>query len=144
MKKIFKKPLFWIVTILLIGILVFVGVGHFRTANQNEIEPYFEGKGLCVKIVDYDGANYTEEPRYNYHEIQKFDGVTAPGVNTTIFSITDVEKEYIVVSFKEPLLQDGNKVSEIKLSIGDSVELKTSAEGAGTAYTFSIEDWPTE
>ena len=144
MRKVLKKPLFWIVAILLIGILVFVGVGHFRTANQNEIEPYFEGKGLCVKIVDYDGANYTEEPRYNYHEIQEFDGVTAPGANTTIFSITDVEKEYIVVSFKDPLLQDGNKVSEIKLSIGVAIELRTSTEGAGTAYTFSIEDWPTE
>lgn len=141
MKKIFKKPLFWIVAILLIGILVFVGVGHFRTANQNEIEPYFEGKGLCVKIVDYDGANYTEEPRYNYHEIQEFDGVTAPGVNTTIFSITEVEKEYIVIEFKEPLYQGSTEVSKITLSIGDAIGLKTSTEGAGTVYTFSIEDW---
>lgn len=107
----------------------------------NNIEPYYEGKGLCVKIVDYDGANYSEEPRYNYHEIQKAENVTAPGVFTTVFSITDVKKEYIVLTLKEPLFQNGNKVSEIKLSIGDIIELRTSTEGAGTAYTFSIEDW---
>lgn len=141
MKKIFKKPLFWIVAVLLIGALVVAGVNHFKTTNQNDIEPYFEGKGLCVKIVDYDGANYTEEPRYNFHEIQEFDDVTAPGVDIAIFSITEVEKEYIVVEFKEPLYQGNTEVSKITLSIGDAIELKTSTEGAETAYTFSIEDW---
>lgn len=141
MKKIIKKPLFWIVIVLLLGVLIFAVVNHFQTTNQNDIEPYYVGKGLCVKIVDFDGANYTEEPRYNYHEIQEFDDVTAPGVNTTIFSITEVAKEYIVIEFQEPLYQGNTEVSKITLSIGDAIELKTSTEGAGTAYTFSIEDW---
>ena len=141
MKKLIKSPLFWIVAVLLLGVLIFAVVKHFRTTNQNDIEPYYSGKGLCVKIVDYDGANSTEKPRYNYHEIQEFDGVTAPGVNTTIFSITEVEKEYIVIEFKEPLYQGSTEFSKITLSIGDAIELKTSTEGAGTAYTFSIEDW---
>ena len=104
MKKIIKKPLFWIVIVLLLGVLIFAVVNHFQTTNQNDIEPYYVGKGLCVKIVDFDGANYTEEPRYNYHEIQEFDDVTAPGVNTTIFSITEVAKEYIVIEYFRVLM----------------------------------------
>ena len=141
MKKTIKSPLFWIVTVLLLGGLIFAVVNHFQTIKKNDIELYYSGKGLCIKIVDYDGANNTEEPRYNYLVIQEFDGVTAPGVYTTIFSITKVEKEYIVIEFKEPLYQGNTEVSKIKLSIGDAVELKTSTEGAGTAYTFSIEHY---
>lgn len=140
MKKVLKNPLFWIAAVLLLGVVIFSTVNHFRTANQNDIDPYYEGKGLCVKIVNYDGESHTE-PHYNYFEIQKFDDVTLPGFYTAIFSITNIEQEYVVIEFKEPLYQGSTEVSKITVSIGDDIEVKTSTEEAGTAYTFSIEDW---
>lgn len=137
--KRFKKSVLWIIIVLIAGAsMVAYAIAVLKTDNT---EAYFEGKALCVKIVDYGGANYTDEPRYNYHEINEFDNVTAPGVYTTNFSIIEVRKDLIVISFKEPLVQNGNEVSEIQLKPNEEIELNTSNGDKGTLYTFSIVDW---
>lgn len=130
----YKKPGFWIVAVSLV--LCAVLAVCFLTDPKTRY-PVYDGKSLAVWIQDGDSAN-KGEARWNFFDIEEFEGVTLPGANPVKLTLAKVTENGLWLLFDTPLLHDGEKTKEVFLKPVDRITLMTPTAGGATWYGFSI------
>ena len=130
----YKKPGFWIV---LISLILCTALAVCFLTDPKKKYPAYNGRSLAVWIQDGDSAN-KGEVRWNFFDIEEFEGVTLPGSNPIKLTLAKVTENGLWLQFDTPLLHDGSKTMELFLKPVDRITLMTPTAGGATWYGFSI------
>lgn len=135
----YRKPAFWIVMLTLTA-TVMIAICFLTDPKSPNEEEFFSDDCLSVKIQNCSGTllTYENESEQNF-DIRVAGNLLLKGNVSCEFSIKEVRRNEITITFSSPLLVDDKQTWEMKLHSGEQVRCMTPTVGGATIYTFSIE-----